>query len=192
MELPNPLNSWNPVWANFHYYIDMIKYASKMSSWKDRIKMIFAKPGWLPDELGGYQAPREIDKNAYRKYNTATSKWLNYYVLMQFVFIILGTMAFMHYFPTISTFYKWTFLGVLILSLMICGAIFENKRWVVGAEYIRLLLVIFSLNTFYYYWYLDWFLVMLIASLPVYIFCNLWFTFSWVEFRNKLQTAKAN
>ncbi len=179
------LNSWNPVWANFHYYVEMFRKASMMSSWKDKFRMIFARPGWLPQELGGFQVPKEVNKAAYKKYDTKTSIWLNYYVLAQFVLIVLGTSAFMHYFSTISLFYKAAFATILILSLMICGAIFENKSWVKYAEYARLVAIIFTLNTFYYFWYMDWFLVMLVASLIVFVVFNFWFTLSLIFGRRR-------
>ena len=132
--ITKPLKSWNAAWANFHYYVDMFIAARKMSKWTDKVKMIFARPGWLPDELGGYQAPQEINEDTYKLFDTKTSTWLNYYVLVQFILITLGTVAFMYHFETISTFYKLVFLIVLILSLMICGAIFENKKWLIYSK----------------------------------------------------------
>ncbi|MBL4752854.1 MAG: hypothetical protein JKY52_04515, partial [Flavobacteriales bacterium] len=62
--------------------------------------------------------------------------------------------------------------------MMICGAIFESSKWVIVAEYIRLALVLVTLNTLYYFWYQDWFTVMLIASSAAFILFNAWFTFS--------------
>ncbi len=183
------LKSWNPTWANFHYYVEMFQKARRMSSWKDRLYMIFARPGWLPEELGGFQHPKVIDKNSYTKYDTVTSKPFNRYVFVQFVLIILGTSAFIYHFPNISAFYKMLFFGVFLLSMMICGAIFENKRWVIIAEYARLLLVVLSLNTFYYYWHIDWFAVMLVGSLLLFVVFALWFTRSWVFVRREMQLA---
>ncbi len=183
--ITTPIKSWNPTWANFHYYVDMMKKAGQMSNWKDKFKILFARPGWMPDELGGFQAPLPVDKTNYQKFETTTSKWLNYYVLAQFIMIIVGTSAFMNYFDGISTFYKGAFLITLILSIMICGAIFENKKWVIAAEYARLLMVILTLNTFYYYWYIDWFSVMLTSSLIGFVLFGAWFTVSWLVERRK-------
>ncbi|HXH18007.1 MAG TPA: sterol desaturase family protein [Chitinophagales bacterium] len=187
--ITTPLKSWNPMWANFHYYVEMFQKAKKMSKWKDRLYMIVARPGWLPQEMGGYQAPKPLDENAYVKYDAATSKPFNRYVFVQFASIVTGTSAFIYHFNSISAFYKIVFLGILILSIMICGAIFENKPWVIAAEYARLLLVILSLNTFYYYWHLDWFIVMLVASLLLFVVFVLWFTKSWVFTKREVQMA---
>lgn len=183
------LKSWNPAWANLHYYAEMFQKARQMKSWKDKLYMIVARPGWLPDYMGGYQAPKEVDKNTRFKYDTVTSKPFMRYVFAQFVIIVLGTSAFMYHFKNISDFYKAAFLGVLILSITICGAIFESKPWVIVAEYARLFLIILSLNTFYYYWHIDWFTVMLVISLTGFAVFMLWFTRSWVFSRRQAMAA---
>ncbi len=53
------LKSWNPAWANLHYYVEMMQNAKRMV-WMDKLKLIFAKPGWLPDYLGGQHVPQNL------------------------------------------------------------------------------------------------------------------------------------
>ncbi|GIS25537.1 MAG: hypothetical protein CM15mP126_7800 [Gammaproteobacteria bacterium] len=38
-----PLNSWNPIWANFQVFSIMIKDTIKTKLWKDKIKVWFAE-----------------------------------------------------------------------------------------------------------------------------------------------------
>lgn len=173
------LKSWNPTWANLHYYLEMWQAARKMSNWKDKLRMIIARPGWLPEDLGGFQHPHEIDHNRYQKYNTEVSPIFNAYILAQFLVIIGGVVAFLYHFETLPLVYKLVFAALIILSTMICGAIFENKKWVIAAEYVRLTLALSSLNIFYYLWYLDWFVVMLVASSVCFLLFNIWFTLAW-------------
>jgi hypothetical protein len=92
--------------------------------------------------------------------------------------ILFGITALMYRFEELSMFYKFALVGAIILSMMICGAIFENKKWVIVAEYLRLALILVTLNTLYYFWYDDWFMVMLIASTAAFILFNVWFTIS--------------
>ncbi|TVR82520.1 MAG: sterol desaturase family protein [Chitinophagaceae bacterium] len=177
------LKSWNPAWANVHYYIEMIKIAFKTPKWKDKLKLIFARPGWLPDELGGYQAPKEVDEKQFKKYDTNAPFGLNMYILFQFVLITAGLALFIYHFDAISTFYKVVFFAILILSTTICGAIFESKKWSLAAEYLRLGLIVISLNSFYYYWYIDWFAITLGASLAAFAVFFVWITFSWSKLK---------
>lgn len=172
------LKSWNPAWANFHYYVEMWQAAKRMSNWKDRLRVIFARPGWLPDELGGMQPIPEI-KPDYKPFDTPVYKGFSWYVAIQFLILAAGLAAFMYHFENISTFYRLVFLGLIIISGMICGAIFENKRWVIVAEYGRLALVALSLNSFYYFQYVDWFSIMMVSSLGSLLVFVLWFTISW-------------
>ncbi len=172
------LKSWNPAWANFHYYAEMYASAKRMSNWKDKFRIIFARPGWLPQELGGFQAVPEVSKD-YKPFDTPAHKGFNWYVGFQFMIIAVGLVAYMVHFDNLSTFYQFVFLGLIITSGMICGAIFENKRWVIVAEYARLALVALSLNVFYYSWYADWFAIMLVASLAALALFVPWFTINW-------------
>ncbi|NND06709.1 MAG: sterol desaturase family protein [Saprospiraceae bacterium] len=48
-----PLASWNPVWANIDWYADLWSDFRKPMHWKDRIRLLFSKSGWLPAHLGG-------------------------------------------------------------------------------------------------------------------------------------------
>ncbi len=43
-----PLNSWNPMWANFQVLSIMIKDTIKTKSWKDKIKVWFSQTYWRP------------------------------------------------------------------------------------------------------------------------------------------------
>jgi alkylglycerol monooxygenase len=185
--ITKPLQSWNPVWANVHYYVEMFQSARLMHKWKDKLKIIFARPGWLPVELGGYQAPPEVDKAHYNKYTNITSnKGLHMYVLVQLIFTIAGLSAFLFFFSQLSTFYiAWAF-SMIILTVAITGGIMEQKQWVKYAEYVRLLLVVVGLNSLYFFTFREWFEIMLAGSILVGSIFVTWFTLDAIlEVRRK-------
>jgi hypothetical protein len=103
--------------------------------------------------------------------------------------MLAGLVALMAHFNELPWAYRAAFVGVIIVTGMICGAILENRRWVLVAEYFRLALVIVLLNVCYYEFYLDSFFYMVIGSGVGFVVFNLWFTFSWVFQRNRLATA---
>ncbi len=172
--ITRPLRSWNPTWANLHYYAEMGAAMKRMTRWRDKLYMIVAKPGWLPAELGGYQAPPPVEPEK-PKFNAHAAEALNGYLLAQFVLITLGLVAYMTFFAEIGVFYQVLFLGVIIVSTMIVGAIMEQKPWVRGAEILRLILVVLSLNSLYFTNYTPWFTVMLTASLTGFLVLVSWF-----------------
>ncbi len=172
--ITKPLNSWNPAWANVHYYAEMRTAMRRMKRLRDKIYMLVARPGWLPDELGGYQAPGEVEQSK-PKFDGKARPALNGYILAQFVMITVGLVAYMTYFEEIGIFYQILFLGVLIVSTMIVGAILEQRSWVKVAEFARLALVVLSLNILYFTSYFDWFYIMLLFSIGGFVVFSSWF-----------------
>ena len=67
--ITKPLASWNPFWANIHYWDDLVKTARQSPKISDKIKVFINPPGWFPDHLGGFQNAPEIDVTSYKKYN---------------------------------------------------------------------------------------------------------------------------
>jgi sterol desaturase/sphingolipid hydroxylase (fatty acid hydroxylase superfamily) len=175
--ITNQFKSWNPVWANMHYYKEMWESARRMKT-RDKVRVIFARPGWLPDYLGGFQQVKEVNKDTYTKYNEDTSPLLRAYGAVQFVITLAGTVSYLDHYHSISVFYRVLFAAVLILSILIVGAIFERRAWIAKAEILRLLLVLFSLNSFYYYWYNNWFAIVEVISAILFIASIAWLIIS--------------
>jgi len=46
--ITKPLASWNPVWANFHHYADLVRASRRAPSWREAIRLWFEGPGWQP------------------------------------------------------------------------------------------------------------------------------------------------
>jgi len=178
------LKSWNPVWANTHYFVEMFQKAKNMK-WLDKLKMIFAMPGWLPDYMGGTSEIPDPNKTGFTKYNADTNIYFKIYVVLQYFIMLGGAMLYMVHFKEMSLFYKTVFFLLILVTMLICGAIFENKRWVVYAEYARLALVMVALNTFYYFWHLNWFSFTIIISSLAFTGCVIFFTLSYISGKRK-------
>jgi len=88
----------------------------------------------------------------------------------------------MHY-KDMSVFYKVVFFLLILITMLITGGIFENKRWIIFAEYARLVLVMISLNTFYYFWFTGWFNFTIIVSSIGFATCVAFFTYSYLNSR---------
>ena len=46
--IKTPLNSWNPVWSNLHYWVGMFRKAGAQSNWRDKLMCFFGEPVWVP------------------------------------------------------------------------------------------------------------------------------------------------
>lgn len=138
--ITKPINSWNPIFANFSHYIELGKDLKRIPGWGDRIKYLFMKPGWLPNSLGGYRPAPEIDKNTYQKYRTDGPMQLNLYVLFQYVLCLIGTSLFLFNSKQFNMGEK-AFIAVLIsVAVVNCGVLFEKRSWIKWAEWFRIIL----------------------------------------------------
>jgi len=137
--ITKPLASWNPLWANFHYWVELWKVAGKTHNWLDKIKVFFKPPGWYPNELGGFQAPKEIDKSHYIKYNADNSKRVDSYVFFQFVFTLLLSTSFIFFYADMTKL-QMAIIGLFVLlSIINLGGLFERKNWVYMSEFFRII-----------------------------------------------------
>jgi len=177
--ITTPLNSWNPVWANVHYYKLLFGKMRLISSPLKKIRLLFSKPGWMPEENGGPLSVPDVSNNTVIKYDAKNNVWMHTYVIAQFILIVGGLMAYMYSFEELSLFYKYSIFGILMLAIVICGGILEKKNWVIPMEYLKLTLLLLTLNSYYYFYALDWFFVTLTVSSVLFIFFNIWFTFTW-------------
>ena len=136
------LNSWNPVWANMAHYNDMLSDLKRIPKWTDKLKYVFEKPGWLPEYLGGYRAPYDIDKGTYQKFNLHAIKAINTYVFFQYVILLIGTALFLFNMAVLNEdlLQKGILALLIILATVTFGGLFENKMWARPVEYARLII----------------------------------------------------
>ena len=135
--ITSPLNSWNPVWANLHYWKDLWQLAERSKGF-DKVLVFIKPPGWQPDYLGGFQAPQEIDIQSYQKFENDGLRHDHIYVF--FVFLIalsLSTLVLIikDSVPTLPLYATMTYL---LVTLGISGGLMENTKWLIPAEYARI------------------------------------------------------
>ncbi|TGJ98184.1 sterol desaturase family protein [Leptospira langatensis] len=139
-----PLRSFNPIWANVHYWVEMVEQAWKSPRFIDKIKVFFAMPGWRPQELGGQYPIPEVDVKTFKKYDITLPKALTAYALTWFVVTLVGTFAMLVKINSIPTNIQYIIFFFSILSLTTIGAIFDLKRWALYLEPVRVLLLVYT------------------------------------------------
>jgi alkylglycerol monooxygenase len=177
--ITKPINSWNAAWANVSHYSEMGKDLTRIKSVNDKVKYLFKKPGWLPDYLGGYQSAPAVDKSSYRKYDTPSPLSLNLYVLFQYLLCLGGTSLFLFsqknpdgtaHFSTSQNLFVALLISIVVVN---CGVLFENRKWVTGAEWLRIILYPVLLCGFVYF--LAWSSWLYLLALSYYIISATWF-----------------
>lgn len=140
--ITKPLASWNPVWANLHYWAELWTTAKKTDNVADKIRIFLKPPGWFPAKMGGFQPAPEIDVANYKKFDMQYEKNLVSYVFLQFLIALSSGSALLFLYPKMQP--VMVIFGVIfsVLTLLTCGVLLENKSWVRNVEYFRLLAAI--------------------------------------------------
>lgn len=140
------LKSWNPVWANFHYYWTMLKDSWHAGSWKDKFKVWFAHPGWRPQDVTSrFPKPAYDPHRDFVKYDPPCGVSLSVYGLVQFVALIGANSHFLALLPKQSTEWNVAYFLFILSSLVTLGGVLENRRSFFILESIRLAAIALAL-----------------------------------------------
>ncbi len=135
-----PFASWNPIWANFHYWVEIWERARAAPRWRDKITVWFADPGWDPltHEI---KPAAPVDRSSYRKFSTDFPRGLGIYVAVQFVPIAAATFALLMWQEVLGEALALAGAVAILLSVLVWGGLFELKGWALPLEVGRILLV---------------------------------------------------
>ncbi len=141
--ITTPLNSWNPLWANVHYWKDLWNLSKKAHGIKDKVLVFLMPPGWQPEYLGGPQKPHEINLKTYHKYNLDKIEKHHVYMFFMFAILLGYSTALLFFEGKLNTTETAASVAYILFGLMNLSGLFENKPWIIAAEYGRILLTLF-------------------------------------------------
>lgn len=138
--LTKPLNSYSFLWQHFHFFIE-IYFAWKLAkTGREKWLAVFGSPSKFTTQARGMAA---YACNIFQRSNELTQP-LHKYVLYQLGVSLAALFFFILFEKNIPVHQQVIFTGVLLLTLINCGAIMEQKRWVFYIEYSRMILVALS------------------------------------------------
>ncbi len=136
--ITKPLASWNPVWANLHYWVELFHTARNTRKPIDKIRTFMKPPGWFPADQGGFQPPPPIG-DAPGKFDRAYPAALAGYALFQFALLVGITIAL----SFLEGGYGLPVMlagGALVTwGLVNLGGLFEGRTWSFHSETVRVL-----------------------------------------------------
>jgi len=133
-----PINSWNPVYANFAHYIDLFKSTRQSRSFRDTLKMLFYKPGWMPSYLGGAK-PISEPKKDYKKYDPTILPARAKYVLSHFLMLLILVPLFFYVQEDLGLWQRVAYAVWIMLTTLSFGFMFEKKTsWLWCYEILRM------------------------------------------------------
>ena len=86
-----PLRSWNPVWANLHYYADMAADSWHAHSLADKLLVWFKHPGWRPADVEARFPKPAFDIARVTRYDPPLSRRAQWSAAGLFVLLLAAT-----------------------------------------------------------------------------------------------------
>ncbi|MFT4523994.1 MAG: alkylglycerol monooxygenase [Bacteroidia bacterium] len=140
--ITKPLNSWNPFWANFHYWAELWDLSNRCTIPLDKIKAWIMPPGWKPYYLGGREFPSEIDHSAYQKYDQDSDKKVHWYIGLVFASSLTLSLLTLFLADQLSLAESIHLSLSILLGVTVCGTLMDNPNIAIRLEYARFLVLI--------------------------------------------------
>ena len=142
-----PLRSFNPVWGNLHYYVDLWKESPAAQGWRAKLGVWLAPPGGWTD------APIEhFDGSTFERYQPTAPGPLRWYVALQYAVAVPFISHCIAVADRLPRALGLTYALGIVVSSVFLGALLEGRSWARWAEAARVAAVgvFFAVAT-------DWF-----------------------------------
>ena len=145
-----PLNTWDPIWANFDYYKQTFITMKSIKGVGNKLLVWVKKPGWRPKDQGGQLIVPEVTRAERPKYKTSSKPGLNVYILFQFGLMIVGATAWLANTNFMGYGVQLISSSLILASVFSLAGLFEKRPGALLLEYFRLLLIPIIVIYFFY------------------------------------------
>lgn len=136
--LTHPINTFQPFQVQLAHYIHIWKTFWEMKGLKNKLSVIFKGPGWEPgkpwhgciEDIPDVHAPVE-------KYDPKLPTWLNIYVAVHFILVVLGQIEITERYGSFSQTIVLSAILYQIFSLTSIGALLDGKSYASWLEFLR-------------------------------------------------------
>lgn len=156
--LTKSLSSYSFLWQHFHFMLEIIVAIKRANGYQQKLNCLFGKPGNIDPRIREYLERKLSCKRQEVKYTETLVKYIQMQTIISLT-VLFCVILFEHYLSNIKisvlSFY-------ILLSVIIAGAMLEQKRWIFHLEFARFtLLGLFAWLTFPYF-NLSIFLILLL------------------------------
>jgi alkylglycerol monooxygenase len=127
------LKSWNPLWANLHFWAETARLAWRTRSWADRFLIWFKPPGWYPRDT----EPQVTDQSDM-KFDPPTTGFARAYVFVQFWLLTFASLWLLQAQADLPRLFVLTAFVWMCFSLFVQGAWLEARASARWLEWIRI------------------------------------------------------
>jgi alkylglycerol monooxygenase len=146
--LTHPLKSHSFLWQHFHYYAELWEACRRSGSiWKS-VKIVFGRPEDLDQRIRPVLERKLLPNKTSPQHTFRFRAYLN----LQIICALAGLFAFTLFYNQLDMVETALGIFIILLTLINCGAMLEQQRWIYFLEITRAILIIgyvcYGLNTF--------------------------------------------
>jgi alkylglycerol monooxygenase len=150
------LKSWNPLWANLHFWSDTAKLAWRTRNWGDKLRIWFKPPRWYPADLDphkqvdpNYPSPAKVapfdgrvarDPAAFDptdKFDPPASRYTRAYTFAQYWVLTFAALWMLQVEKTLPRAFVLLMFGLMCFSLFVQGVALEGRDYARKLEWLR-------------------------------------------------------
>ncbi|GLX78691.1 sterol desaturase [Thalassotalea insulae] len=135
------LKSWNPIWANFKVYRDLLTDTLNTQNWRDKFQLWFRPPGWRPQDVTDTHPRPWVTTKSLIKYDNQLSYMSKAYILFQFVITIALSFFLLLSASNFSLLTNVLLCGIAMFCLFATSTLQEQKPASFLFETLRIILV---------------------------------------------------
>ncbi len=133
------LESFSPIWANFHHFVDVARKIRHFPRWRDKLRAWFVHPGWSPTHRQSSLSEAELTQRRLHKYSPqCASPWLQVYIGLNVLATVYATATLLGQVKTMSLSLTLVASILVVMTTAVWGGLFEGKRWAWPLEILRL------------------------------------------------------
>lgn len=136
--LTHPVKSYSFLWQHFHYYLEIIEECRRTDSFTGKLKIVFGSPALLNQEIRPVLEKKYLQQQSPVQYRF---KFRNYLTL-QLIFSISLLTFITAFYAYLGLDDKLFITSLILLTLINCGALMEQRRWIYYLECIRFMVLI--------------------------------------------------
>ena len=122
-----PLGSWNPLWANFEVYADLLHDSRHARRWSDKLRVWFKPPGWRPADVAARFPRPAFDITARRRFEPAVSRRASALAAALFVALLGATSLFLWHAHRLATPWQLAGAAAIVAGLWLVGRLGEGR-----------------------------------------------------------------
>lgn len=148
--LTHPLKSHSFLWQHFHYYLEIYELWKRSKGFKQRWKAIFGSPANMDQDIRPMLEKRFLQVRE----GHCRLRFKNYLYVQLGICVAVLTF-FTYYFSGVDLAGRTFAVTFILIALINCGALLEQRKWIYYLEYSRLYITsvyLLYLQGFEAYW----------------------------------------